>query len=79
MNRTNTLTGFYGGSHTPCNVFTCCIGGVTWYAVEGSQNVNAVEQWLADGVDVEELNDVDMFTWPDGIDSEETLLIACEA
>lgn len=77
---TNTVTGTYGGSQTPCSVFTFTArNGATWYAVEGSSNVNCTYDQVSDGVDVEALSDHDMFTWPEGIHSEEDLERAVEA
>lgn len=76
----NTIQGTYGSAQTPCEVFTATDrNGATWYAVEGSSNVNLTSEDLADGVDVETIPDDDCFTWPDGIDSEETLLKAIGA
>ena len=72
-------TGTYGSYLTPCTLFVYeCLNGLNWYAVEDSQNVNATYDEIGIGVDVETLSDVDCFTWPDGIDSEETLLTAVE-
>ena len=77
---TNTVSGFYGGSNTPCDVFVAyCSSGLTWYAVEDSCNVNATYEPVEDGVNMELLNDVDCFTWSSGIDSEETLEEAVES
>lgn len=78
---TETINGTYGGSQTPCEVFLYHErDGSTWYAVAGSQNVNLT--WdrsdLVDGVDVETLNDVDSFVWPDGVDDEQELEFAVE-
>ena len=78
--KTNTIQGTYGSHQTPCNVITASTrDGGTWYAVEDSANVNFTFEELADGVDVETVEDVDTFTWPDGIDSEETLEKAIDA
>lgn len=78
--KTNTLSGTYGSGKTPCQVFTATDrNSLTWYAVEGSSNVNATWEEITDGVDVETVADVDTFTWPAGIDSEETLVEAVEA
>jgi len=71
-----TTQGYYGSGHTPCNVIYVDIDGGTWYAVEGGVNVNFTFDQVHLGVDVETLDDVDAFTWPEGIDSEETLLEA---
>lgn len=77
---TNTISGTYGSNKTPCTVYTATTSrGITWYAVEGSQNVNATYEELADGVDVETVSDVDTFTWPDGIYTEEELEQAVDA
>ena len=78
--KTNTIQGTYGSGKTPCQVITATDrNGGTWYAVEGSSNVNFTHDEIAPGVDVETLADSDTFTWPAGIDSEETLLEAIEA
>ena len=71
---TFTVGGVYGSQHIPCDVICAkSIDGGTWYAVEGSVNVNCTNEEINERVNVENLEDVDMFTWPDGIDSEETL------
>jgi len=66
------IEGTYGSELTPCNVF--CYeqySGKTWYAVEGSDNVNMSAFSLFDqhGVDVETIEDIDHFSWPDGVNS----------
>ena len=77
--KTSTISGTYGSGKTPCQVFTAqARNGGTWYAVEGSSNVNFTWEDLIPGVDVETVADADVFTWPDGIDSEETLQKAIE-
>ena len=78
--KTNTISGTYGSGKTPCQIFTATTrNGGTWYAVEGSANVNFTHEELVDGVDVETVSDDDTFTWLNGIDSEETLVEAVEA
>ena len=77
---TFTVSGFYGSAHTPCDVICAkSIDGGTWYAVEGSVNVNCTYDEIDNGVNVETLSDVDCFTWPDGINSEQELEDAVEA
>ena len=76
---TDTISGAYGSNQTPCEVITLQTGEYTWYAVDGSQNVNLAPELLSDGVDVETIQDVDAFTWPDGINSESDLINAVEA
>jgi hypothetical protein len=78
--KTTTISGTYGRAKTPCEIFVAeNRDGSSWYAVEDSQNVNLTCDELADGVDIEELTDVDSFTWPKGIESEEALIEAIEA
>lgn len=69
----------YGSAQTPCTVFIEERGQRTYYAVEGSYNVNCTYETLEDGVDVEIVEDVDMFTWPNGVDSHDELVEAIEA
>lgn len=77
---TNTIRGTYGSGKTPCSVYIATNSrGLTWYVVDGSQNVNATYSDVEDGVDVEELPDVDTFTWPRGVNSEEELVEAIES
>jgi len=68
------ITGFYGSQNTPCTVFAYTLfSGLTWYCVEGSVNVNATYSDIANGVDVELIDDVDMFTASTPIESIEQL------
>ena len=76
----NTISGTYGSGKTPCQVFTATDrNGRTWYAVEGSCNVNRTYEELQPGVDVETVSDFDSFTWPDGVHDEDELEKAIEA
>lgn len=77
--QTDTIRGTYGSGYTPCSIFTAFDGMLTWYCVEGSQNVNAVIGHIEDGADVETLPDVDGFTWVEPISFEEDLQPAVEA
>ena len=77
--KTSQIPGTYGSGKTPCTVFTATTRHGTWYAVEGSCNVNFTPDELEPGVDVEEVQDTDSFTWSEGIDSEETLETAIDA
>lgn len=78
--KTSTIQGTYGSRKTPCQVFTAeNRNGTAWYAVEGSQNVNLSPEPLTHGIDVEEIPDIDAFTWPAGINSEEDLTGAIDA
>lgn len=77
---TDTITATYGNAQTPCTVFTFeNKDGGTWYAVEGSLNVNCTHAELADGVDVETLEDFDSFTAGTKINSEEELINQVES
>lgn len=61
------ISGFYGSRKTPCIVFV--VNG--WYCCEGSVNVNKTSQVfkLVDGVNVEELIDVDCYSSQQPINS----------
>jgi len=78
--KTYTVSGTYGSDETPCDVI-CAENrdGSTWYVVEGSGNVNLSPCPLEDGVNVEEIADIDTFTWPDGVTTEEQLETAIDA
>ncbi|KKK75544.1 hypothetical protein LCGC14_2872640 [marine sediment metagenome] len=69
-----TLIGTYGSHKTPCTIFE----HDGWYCVEGSQNVNCTSEMLENGVDVETVDDYDMFTASKPIESEEELIEAIE-
>jgi hypothetical protein len=74
---TNTYQGFYGSGNTPCDIFTMESNDGIWYAVDGSCTVNlAPYDTEFDGINVEEIQDLDAFTWPDGINSEDELEFA---
>jgi len=76
----NTINATYGGYNTPCTLYTATDrNGGTWYAVDGSKNVNYTYTDILPGCDIEELPDADTFTWPDGIHSEEELESAIDA
>jgi len=71
--KTYEINGFYGSGNTPCTIFCAAIPRGTWYAVEGSHNVNFTHEDVSEGVNVEELSDSDTFTSGVPIDSEQTL------
>lgn len=71
------LDGTYGRSKTPCTVFEY----EGWYCVEGSTNVNLAaspDEELIDGVDVEEVCDIDTFTASSPINSLDELIEAVD-
>ncbi len=70
---TYELNGFYGSRQTPCTVLVCEDGDTKWYCVENSVNVNATNDSLEDGVDVEAVTDHDCFTWSSPIETLEEL------
>jgi|TARA_R110000824_G_scaffold2419_9_gene11298 hypothetical protein len=73
-----TISGTYGSRRLPCNVLTKeHESGETWYVVEGSVNVNLSPHPLETGVDVEEIEDADGFTWNKVIDTLDELQEAC--
>jgi len=72
-----TVSGTYG-TGTPCDVFVYETRQGNWYCVEGSKNVNCTFDEISDGVDVECLYTVDVFTWNKDIDSYEELVEAVD-
>jgi len=68
------FNGTYGSSKTPCKIYV--YNG--WYCVKGSAGVNRTHEELFDGVDVEELEDYDFFTWSSEINSYAELVEAVE-
>lgn len=79
MSKPYTIRATYGSGHTPCDLFVYPDRGGYWYAVEDSRNVNFTYTEPTEGCDIEELPDADTFTWPYGINCEETLEAAVEA
>ena len=77
--KTTTIKGCYGSLRAPCTVLCAYGERGTWYVVKGSVNVNLTLDTVEDGVDVELLTDIDMFTWPDGVYDEHTLVKAIKA
>lgn len=68
------VNGTYGSGNTPCTVFVAEESdGTKWYVCEGSVNVNCTDDDIEEGVDVEELYDLDMFTAGKPIESLEEL------
>lgn len=67
------VEGTYGRSKTPATIFVYEQGRRKWYVAEGSVNVNCTYDDIEDGVDIEELNDVDTYTAPKPINSVEDL------
>ena len=77
--KTYTVNGTYGSQKTPCEVFVYEEhDGFKWYVCEGSKNVNATYDEIEEGVNVEELCDIDVFTSGE-IWSEEELIEAVES
>lgn len=73
---TSTIPGTYGSHYTPCDVIVRDDG---WYVVAGSINVNRCDPGLlVPGVHVEELPDVDAFTWDRPIEDGDELDVAVE-
>ncbi len=77
--KTYTVNGTYGSQETPCNVFVCETNGGAWYCVEDSHNVNFTTDEITNGVNVETLEDIDYFYYPQKIKSESELEIAVNA
>ena len=75
---TDTINGTHGDDNTPCSIFTYEGDGGTWYVVEGSADIALTYEELADGCDVEQVEDVATITWSDPINSETELKEAAE-
>lgn len=71
--RSHTIKGFYGSNLTPSDVFILTTPNGTWYVVDGGTVVNFTTMPVQNGVNVEELSDIDCFTWSGPIESEEEL------
>jgi hypothetical protein len=80
MTNTQTINGFYGHlSPNPCEVFIYeNRNGSKWYVVEGGTMVNKTFDDIPEGQNVEELSDVDVFTWSGPINSIDELIEAVE-
>ena len=77
--KTKTISGYYGGSHTPSEVYIYEDGRFNWYVVHDSVNVNKTLENINDGADVEVIHDIDTFTWSKPIRSEKQLIKAVES
>jgi len=74
------VNGTYGRSKNESTIYVAEMpNGSKWYAVDGSQNVNCTYEDIEDGCDVEELADVDCFTWPKRVNSLDELEAAVNA
>lgn len=74
------VTGTYGSGKTPCFVFVAedSRTGTRQYVVDGGTIVNETHDEIQDDVNVEELSDIDCFTWSEPINSLEDLEKAIE-
>ena len=79
MPRAYSINATYGSQLTPCTLFVYPDRSGFWYAVEDSCNVNFTYEEPTKGCDIEALPDSDTFTWPNGINCEETLEEAVDA
>lgn len=80
MGIVQTIQGTYGSGQTPTDIFTYeNRNGTTWYVCEGAAIVNLSPEPLTEGIDVETIPDIDVFTWDTGINSEDELTEAVEA
>lgn len=75
------ITGTYGSNRTPCTVLVCNDTYNSWYVVQGGTIVNGTydDGELINGVNVEEINDFDCFTWHTPINTLEELEACIEA
>ena len=73
-----TVTVRYGSGKSRADCYVLPTRRGWWYAIDGSQNVNLSPVEIEPDHYVEEIQDVDMFTWSDGVHSEEELEGAVE-
>ena len=74
------INGFYGSGNTPSIVFVYeNRDGSKWYACEDSVNVNKTFDDVYDGIHLDDLSDVDCFTWPRKVNSLDDMIEAVEA
>ena len=77
--KTKTVQGYYGSNNTPCDIFVAETRHGYYYVVDGGCMVNLSEDSIELGCDVEEVEDLDCFTWSSPITSEEELIDAIES
>lgn len=75
--KTYSISATYGSQNTPCTVFVYESPAGYWYVVEGGTVVNLT--LMPPFGNVEDLEDVDCFTWSKPIQSLEELEIAVES
>ena len=63
------ITGYYGSGNTETKIFVCR----GWYVCEGGTIINFTNDELTDDVHTDYVQDVDCFTFTDGINSMEEL------
>lgn len=73
MVNTYEVNATYGSRYTPCNVFVVEVDGCHWYAIEDSKNVCCSPHEIANGADLEIIEDTDYFGADDRIESIEQL------
>jgi hypothetical protein len=74
------VNGTYGSGKTPCTVFVAQLDFYEkWYVAKGSVNVKSTDNPIRHGVNIETLEDIDMFTASSPINSLEDLEQALEA
>lgn len=59
-------------------VFAATNGRNWWYVQTGGELVNVTVEPICSGINLEDIDDIDCFTWPDGIHSEDDLREAIE-
>lgn len=78
---TQTIPGFYGHlTPNPCDIFVYeNRDGSRWYVVDGGSMVNKTFYEIVPGTNVEDLQDVDCFTWHTRIEDMDEFIAAVEA
>lgn len=73
---TRTLEANFRGNKVV--VFAATNGHEFWYIQTGGEVINVTLNPIISGTNLEEVDDIDCFTWPDGVHREEDLIEAIE-
>lgn len=79
MTHYKEVDGYYGSGKNESIIFVCRRANNCWYAVKGSMMVNKTMSNIKDGVNVEELEDVECFTWSREINTLNQFIKAIES
>lgn len=77
--KTYEIPGTYCSGKTPTTIFVCeNRDGSKWYVTEGGSTINKTYDEIEEGCHVEDLQDVDCFTWTNPISDMDEFIKAVE-